>query len=130
MRRFTICSHCFGRGSRSNTFPFFLIVGKGYTWHVDYWSLGICVFELIFGRRPFESRSADKLTQAIMKGSIKFPSGTDDKCSTEGQNLVLAVGVVSLSPFVMDPFFNAPHLVSSSIGIPRRGSRVRAESGG
>ena len=63
---------------------------------MDYWSLGVCVFELLFGRRPFESRSADKLTQAITKGSIKFPPGGDDQCSKEGQNLVLSVGVVSL----------------------------------
>lgn len=78
--------------------PSFLIIGKGYTWHVDYWSLGVCVFELLFGQRPFESRSADKLTQAILKGSIKFPSGADDRCSKEGQNLVLSVGVATLPP--------------------------------
>ena len=41
-----------------------------------------------------------------MKGSIKFPSGADDKCSTEGQNLVLAVGVGFLS-LVIDSFSNA-----------------------
>jgi len=34
-----------------------------------------------------------------MKGSIKFPAGADDICSKEGQNLVLSVGVVSLSSF-------------------------------
>ena len=74
-----------------------LYAGKGYTWHVDYWSLGVCVFELLFGRRPFESRSADKLTQAIMRGSIKFPPEADKICSKEGQSLVLSVGV-DLSP--------------------------------
>ena len=81
---------------RPNPSPIFLVTGKGYTWHVDYWSLGVCVFELLFGRRPFESRSADKLTHAIMKGSIKFPPNVDDQCSKEGQNLVLSVGVASL----------------------------------
>ncbi|KAF9777365.1 kinase-like domain-containing protein [Thelephora terrestris] len=68
-----------------------ILARKGYTWHVDYWSLGVCVFELLFCRRPFESRSGDKLTQAIMKGSVKFPLGADEKCSKEGQSLVLAL---------------------------------------
>ena len=90
---------------RSNTFLLFVITGRGYTWHVDYWSLGVCVFELLFGRRPFESRSGEKLTQAIMKASIKFPSNADDQCSAEGQNLVLSVGVTSL-PFLGGEGFN------------------------
>ena len=79
---------------------------------MDYWSLGICVFELLFGRRPFESRSADKLTHAITKGSIKFPAGGDDQCSKEGQNLVLLVGVVSLSFLDGDDLSRSHTLIS------------------
>ena len=92
--------------------------GKGYTWHVDYWSLGVCVFELLFGRRPFESRSADKLTQAIMRGTIKFPSGADEKCSKEGQDLVLMVSGEHLLAPEGDEFISR---FSSLIATPRRG---------
>jgi serine/threonine protein kinase len=98
------------------TFPQPLSPGKGYTWHVDYWSLGVCVFELLFSRRPFESRSADKLTQAIMKGSIKFPPGADEKCSKEGQSLVLSVSINSLRH---EPLLLVP--TSSSTVTQRRG---------
>lgn len=73
---------------------------------MDYWSLGVCVFELLFGRRPFESRSADKLTQAIVKGSIKFPPQAEERCSKEGQNLVLSVGVGILSHPMCDEFIS------------------------
>jgi len=68
-----------------------ILARKGYTWHVDYWSLGVCVFELLFRQRPFESRSADKLTQAILRGSIKFPAKADELCSKQGQSLVLSL---------------------------------------
>lgn len=118
---------------RSNAFPLlFEITGRGYTWHVDYWSLGVCVFELLFGRRPFESRSVDKLTQAIMKGSIKFPPGADDQCSKEGQNMVLSVSIASLpSLMVISSSSNTTLIsISSSIATRRRGYHVGAESEG
>ncbi|KAL5526355.1 hypothetical protein ACEPAF_8078 [Sanghuangporus sanghuang] len=46
---------------------------KGYSWQADWWSLGICAYELLFGRRPFEGRTSDSLTTAICREHLRFP---------------------------------------------------------
>lgn len=57
---------------------------KGYSWQADWWSLGVCAFEMIFGRRPFEGRSGEALTAAIVKEHLRFPERTPKVCSDEG----------------------------------------------
>lgn len=47
---------------------------KGYTWCVDWWSLGVVAWELFFHRRPFDHRSSDRMQSAILKDPIKLPS--------------------------------------------------------
>ncbi|TFL01934.1 kinase-like protein [Pterulicium gracile] len=59
---------------------------KGYSWEIDYWSLGVTAYELLFRRRPFKARTAEKLAHAITKSSVKFPEDASEKCSPEGQD--------------------------------------------
>jgi len=56
---------------------------KGYTWYIDWWSLGITAYELLFQKRPFEGRSLEKMTYSIMKDTLKFPENAEAKCSPE-----------------------------------------------
>ncbi|KAF9055499.1 kinase-like protein [Hymenopellis radicata] len=50
------------------------VVGKkGYSWEIDWWSLGITAYELLFHRRPFDGRNADRMTHSIVKDPLKFP---------------------------------------------------------
>ena len=52
------------------------IVGKkGYSWQVDWWSLGVTAYELLFHKRPFDGRNAEKMTQSILKDPLTFPEG-------------------------------------------------------
>ncbi|TBU33457.1 kinase-like protein [Dichomitus squalens] len=68
------------------------VIGRlGYTWSCDWWSLGVVVFELLFHRRPFDGRSAEKMKHSILKDSIRFPSSVKDKCSKEGQQFILSL---------------------------------------
>ncbi|GJE99918.1 kinase-like protein [Phanerochaete sordida] len=65
------------------------VVGrKGYTWCVDWWSLGVVMWELLFHRRPFDGRTTEKMTNAILKDPLKFPNNVDEICSPECQDFV------------------------------------------
>ena len=61
------------------------VVGrKGYTWCIDWWSLGVTAYELLFKKRPFEGRTSDKITQSILRDPLKFPDDAWEKCSADG----------------------------------------------
>jgi serine/threonine kinase 32 len=70
---------------------------KGYTWYIDWWSLGITAYELLFQRRPFEGRSVEKMTHSIMKDTLKFPENAVAKCSPEGIEVLRSVSVLVCS---------------------------------
>jgi len=68
-----------------------LLAKKGYTWHVDYWSLGVSMWEMLFHKRPFDGRSSEKLTSSIVSAKLKMPTNVDEICSPEGQQLLLSL---------------------------------------
>lgn len=61
-----------------------LILGTGYNWAVDYWGLGILLFELHTGGAPFQSYDPTGTAKKILKGRINFPT----KCSTQMTQVV------------------------------------------
>ena len=36
-----------------------IILGKGYSFSSDYWSIGICMYEIFYGFLPFGNNSRD-----------------------------------------------------------------------
>lgn len=64
---------------------------KGYSWQVDWWSLGVMAYELMFHKRPFEGRSAEKTTQSILKDPLRFPEDASSRCSEEALNALRGV---------------------------------------
>ena len=73
-----------------------ILAKRGYTYTIDWWSLGVCAYELIFGRRPFRGRTNTDLTFSISKDNLKFPDDVEKKCSRPG---LLALKSVCNSPF-------------------------------
>jgi len=61
-----------------------VLARRGYTYTVDWWSLGVLAFELIFGRRPFRGKSTSDLTTAISYAHLRFPEDVNSKCSPQG----------------------------------------------
>jgi serine/threonine kinase 32 len=56
------------RESRSGREP----VPRGYTWCIDWWSLGVTAFELAYFRRPFDAKSSEKMKELILTEPIRF----------------------------------------------------------
>ncbi|RKP12162.1 kinase-like domain-containing protein [Piptocephalis cylindrospora] len=56
---------------------------KGYFASVDWWSLGVVIFELLFGKRPFRGKTNTSLTQAILHDELRFPADVEDRVSPE-----------------------------------------------
>ncbi|KAI8099834.1 kinase-like domain-containing protein [Halteromyces radiatus] len=50
-----------------------IISQQGYTTSIDWWSLGIVAFELLFGTRPFTAPSNELLIKAILYEPLIFP---------------------------------------------------------
>jgi serine/threonine kinase 32 len=47
---------------------------SGYSWQIDWWSFGIILYELYFGKRPFKGKDNDSLKEAICTEPLIFPT--------------------------------------------------------
>lgn len=53
-----------------------ILGGKDYNNKADIWSIGTCVFELIFGRPPYSAKNIVELLQKIQKNPFSLPPNT------------------------------------------------------
>ncbi|KAF9545723.1 hypothetical protein EC957_010586 [Mortierella hygrophila] len=58
-----------------------VLLRKGYFESVDWWSLGVVMFELLFGKRPFRGKSNDLLTSSILRDPLPFPENAHEMVS-------------------------------------------------
>lgn len=65
--------------------PEVLLDDKGYTKMVDFWSLGVLVFEMCCGWSPFYDKDNQQMYKNIAFGKVRFPK---DALSAEGRNFV------------------------------------------
>nr|CAD79354.1 cGMP-dependent protein kinase [Paramecium tetraurelia] len=58
-----------------------IIAGKGYTFSVDLWSIGICMYEFMCGGVPFGEELEDpyQIYEEIMNTQIKYPTFLKDR---------------------------------------------------
>ena len=68
-----------------------ILAKRGYTSTIDWWSLGVCAYELIFGRRPFRGKTNSDLTHSISKDTLRFPEDAETRCSRQGMYAIKAV---------------------------------------
>ncbi len=69
-----------GDGERTNSFIGTMeymapeiIQGKGHSKDVDWWSVGILLFEMLTGMPPFNAKSRTQLQKQITGGKLKYP---------------------------------------------------------
>ena len=70
---------------------------RGYSWQVDWWSLGVCAFELLWNKRPFDGNSADKMRDSIINHPVKKPSHRHGVTSSGCTSAVFGVSTTRLS---------------------------------
>ena len=52
-----------------------IILNKGYTISVDWWALGVLVYEMVVGHPPFRDKNIMDLYEKILEGQIEWPIG-------------------------------------------------------
>jgi len=70
-----------------------ILLNKGHGKPVDWWCLGILIYEMIAGIDPFTDEDPMAIYQKILKGKVKFPKNFDKN----GKSLVKHMLVADLS---------------------------------
>ncbi|XP_049480704.1 serine/threonine-protein kinase greatwall [Panthera uncia] len=64
-----------------------LLLGRAHGPAVDWWALGVCLFEFLTGIPPFNDETPQQVFQNILKRDIPWPEG-EEKLSDNAQNAV------------------------------------------
>lgn len=75
-----ICSDGFRTNSFVGTEEYIapeVIRGNGHTAAVDWWTLGILIFEMLFGTTPFKASNTNETFCNILKNEVSFPNNND-----------------------------------------------------
>ena len=64
-----------------------VICGKGYSYSVDWWSLGVLMYEMLVGYVPFEGENKKETMHKVMRSTIIYPNSI----SVESTSLLKAL---------------------------------------
>ncbi|EKE43050.1 hypothetical protein ENUP19_0346G0018 [Entamoeba nuttalli] len=65
-----------------------VIVGYGHSGSVDWWTFGIFMYEILYGRTPFFSRNRDQVFSQILDGEVLFPKNWTYPVSSSARDLI------------------------------------------
>jgi len=93
--------------------------GEGASQAVDWWQLGVLIFEMLTASLPFESDDDASLFVAIRKGVYEWPSPPDTKVPPPSETVKALVGALLRQALPGDADFEAS---PDDAGEPRLGS--------
>ncbi|KAF9183195.1 AGC protein kinase Gad8 [Haplosporangium sp. Z 11] len=103
-----------------------LLLGQGYTKTVDWWTLGVLLYEMLTGLPPFYDENIHEMYRKILQDELRFP----DEVAPEARSLLSALltrdpnqrlGNSGSSAIKQHPFFKPisfPHLMAKKIQPP------------
>jgi protein-serine/threonine kinase len=96
--------------------PEVLLDEKGYGKHVDFWSLGVLLFEMCCGWSPFYAEQTQEMYRLICYGKIRFPKHGEYLNPTKrtGRSAPHAGAHRRTDP--VDEVFQAIHIVGYDVG--------------
>lgn len=93
-----------------------IIQGVGYTFAVDYWSIGILLYVLLCGFTPFQEDNNEKLFEQIKSSNYQFPSPDWDVVSDSAKDLIK--NLLTVNPkqrFNAEKIFNHPWIRGQTV---------------
>ncbi|CAG8674411.1 13199_t:CDS:2, partial [Racocetra fulgida] len=69
-----------------------LLLGQGYTKTIDWWTLGVLLFEMLTGLPPFYDENTNEMYRKILQDELRFP----DEVSSEARSLL--TGLLTRDP--------------------------------
>jgi len=70
-----------------------IVLYKPYGKSVDYWALGVMVYEMLLGRPPFDGEGEDELYRSILEQPVHLPRSLSTEASTFTRGVRLCVCV-------------------------------------
>ncbi|CEG74278.1 Putative AGC/YANK protein kinase [Rhizopus microsporus] len=92
-----------------------MLAKKGYSTSVDWWSLGIVAFELLFGVRPFRAKSKEELIHSILCDPLVFPQNVYDVISMDCIDVLTGVSKFNFFKKTYSPAI----IVAGQITLPK-----------
>ncbi|KAL9647912.1 hypothetical protein ABK040_008183 [Willaertia magna] len=90
-----------------------ILKGQGHAKAVDWWSLGILLYEMMVGLPPFYSENINEMYELILKAPLKFPSFIDSDAQSLLKGLLereefkrLGSGPTDAQEIKSHPFFS------------------------
>jgi len=90
-----------------------IILNQNHTFTVDYWSLGIIIYELIMGSPPFEAESEKDTQMKILIGQYAPLEGVTLECSDFVKKLLTHDPVMRLGYKGVDELLNHPWIANA-----------------